>query len=58
MPGKVYAYRTTTDKLGEAYAHVEGSGHTVEVPVFQGGRDWVLIVRSDEREPAGGGPRG
>ncbi len=46
----VYPYKTTTDKLSQAYAHVEGSGHTVEHLQFMGGRDWVLICRGDERE--------
>lgn len=45
---KVYPYKTTTDKITAAYAHIEGSGHSVEQAVHVGGRDWVLLVRSDE----------
>jgi hypothetical protein len=52
---KVYPYRTTLDKLTQAYARVEGAGHDVEHCVYVGGRDWVLIVRSDERPDAVGG---
>lgn len=59
---KVYPYRTTLDKLTQAYAAVESAGHHVEDCVFVGGRDWVLVVRSDDRpesaEAAGGGQRG
>lgn len=46
---KVYTYRTTTEKLGAAYEHIESSGHSVEHCVFQGGRDFVLVCREAER---------
>lgn len=47
---KLYAYRTTTQKLedGTAAVHVQDSGDAVESAHFLGGRDWVLICRSGE----------
>jgi hypothetical protein len=50
---RIYPYKTTTDKIGQAYAHVESSGHIVEQAVFCGGRDWVLLVRGDEEQNRG-----
>jgi hypothetical protein len=39
-----YVYKTTTDKLAEAFEHIETtSAHRVLHPVHVGGRDWVLI---------------
>lgn len=49
----VYTYRTTTDKLGDAYQHVEESGDEVIHPQWMGGRDWVLVCRKGETRSMG-----
>ncbi len=45
----VYPYRTTLDKIGAAFHHIESSGDVVEFCVHVGGRDWVLIARGGDR---------
>jgi hypothetical protein len=45
-----YVYRSTTDKLNEAFQRIEEAGDKpAALPVFTGGRDWVIFV---EKAPA------
>lgn len=46
-----YAYRSTTDKLNDAFQHIERSGDRVLDWIHTGGRDWVVIARSGEANP-------
>ena len=46
---KVYPYKTMTEKLANAFEHIESSGHEVIHIQHMGGRDWLLIVRGSER---------
>lgn len=54
-------YRSTTDKLNEAFARIEAEGDEVVPPLYWlGGRDWlVLYCETNQRASLGatGGAR-
>lgn len=40
-------YRSTTDKLNDAFARIEEEGDEVVPPLYWlGGRDWLVLYRS------------
>ena len=47
-----YAYKSTTDKLNDAFQHIESSGDRVLDWIHMGGRDWVVIATDKPAQAA------